>query len=269
MAYSIQELDATAFVKVRGSTDARQMFLTWRGSIYSFVPDEPQKHLFNIVGMSVGRFIDNQDGSWHLTSRELSYYLDPSSDRILRTWDNPWTGESLTVVHVANRLVQRFIKGRLQVGVNGDTATVFFNLFSNYPNPLKDERFLDYSPHPNYQAAELFKFTTSTHELLDPEIPSASQVILSWDRVGPWLPWMKMGSKEGHLVYSAFGNKVECFSELPQLLQEEINSRLLLYKNAPTSKLDQEDMTSWRYFKRHFEAYLRGDVFPISELQEE
>jgi hypothetical protein len=52
--------------------------------IYSFVPDEPQKHLFNIVGMSVGRFIDNQDGSWYLTSRELSYYLDPITDHPLR-----------------------------------------------------------------------------------------------------------------------------------------------------------------------------------------
>jgi hypothetical protein len=97
MAYSIQELDATAFVKVRGLTDARQMFLTWRGSIYSFVPNDPQKHLFNIVGMSVGRFIHNQDGSWYLTSRELSYYLDPITDSPLRTWENPWTGERLTV----------------------------------------------------------------------------------------------------------------------------------------------------------------------------
>ena len=129
MAYSIQEMDATAFVKVRGSTDSQQMFLTWRGSICSFVPDEPQKHLFNIVGMSVGRFIDNQDGSWYLTSRELSYYLDPITDCPLRTWENPWTGERLTVVHVANKLVQRFIQGRLQVGVNGDTATVFLICF--------------------------------------------------------------------------------------------------------------------------------------------
>jgi hypothetical protein len=43
--------------------------------IYSFVPDEPQKHLFNIVGMSVGRFIDNQDGSWYLTSRDYLIIL--------------------------------------------------------------------------------------------------------------------------------------------------------------------------------------------------
>ncbi|AFZ21645.1 DUF1838 domain-containing protein [Allocoleopsis franciscana] len=269
MAYSIQEMDATAFIKVRGSTDAQQMFLTWRGSIYSFVPDEPQKHLFNIVGMSVGRFIDNQDGSWDLTSRELSYYLDPITDHPLRTWENPWTGERLTVVHVANKLVQRFIQGRLPVGVNGDTTTVFFNLFSNYPNPLKDEKFLAYSPNPHYQSVELFKFTAATDELLDPEKSSASQVMLSWDRVGPWLPWMKMGNKAGHLIYSAFGNKADSFSALPELLQDEINSRLPLYKNAPTSKLDQEDMTSWIYFKRYFEAYLRGDVFPIPESEDE
>jgi hypothetical protein len=52
---------------------------------------------------------------------------------------------------------KRCIQGRLPVGVNGDVATVFFNLFSNYPNPLKDEKFLAYSPNPHYQSVELFK----------------------------------------------------------------------------------------------------------------
>ena len=98
---------------------------------------------------------------------------------------------------------------------------------------------------------------------------SVSKVILSWDRVGPWLPWMKMGNKGGHLIYSAFGNKTDSFSDLPELLEDEINSRLPLSKNAPPSKLDQEDVTSWMYFKRYFEAYLRGDVFPIPESEDE
>jgi hypothetical protein len=47
-------------------------------------------------------------------------------------------------------------------GSHGDVATVFFNLFSNYPNPLKDEKFLAYRPNPHYQSVELFKFTAAT-----------------------------------------------------------------------------------------------------------
>lgn len=269
MAYSVQELDVKYFVKVRCSTDAKQTFLTWTGTIYSFVPEEPRKRLFKILGMNVGRCIPNQDGSWEFTSRELTYYLDPSTGEILRTWENPWTGETVPVIHVANKLVQGHLKGTYPAEVKGDLTTLVFNLFPSYPNPLNEEKFAEYSPNPTYQAAELFKFIVPTQELYNPETVSIAQPIISWDRIGPWLPWMKMGNKPGHLIYSAWGSKVESFTDLPQLLQDEMNTRVPLYKNAPESSQDDEDFTSWTYFKEHFEEYLRGDVFPVPESEEE
>jgi hypothetical protein len=79
---------------------------------------------------------------------------------------------------------------------------------------------------------------------------------------------MKMGNRTGQLIYSASGLKVNSVTDLPQLLQDEINTRVPLYKNAPKSRLDQEDMTSWIYFKKHFEAYLAGEKFPLQEVDE-
>jgi hypothetical protein len=144
-----------------------------------------------------------------------------------------------------------------------------FDLFPTYPNPLaKDKRFLDYSPNGTYQAAELFKLTVPLVDLLNPDIKSVTEMHLSWDRIGPWLPWMKMGNRPGHLIYSAYGSKVRGFTDLPQLLQDEINTRIPVYKNAPKTSLDKEDMTSWTYFKQNFEAYLSGETFPIPEPDE-
>jgi len=269
MVNSIQEFDAKDWVKVRSSLDATQTFLTWTGSIYAFVPNEPKKRLFKMVGVSVSRCIANQDGGWDFTSRELTYYLDPNTGEILNTWENPWTGEILPVVHVANNPVQGRFKGRFPAQVNGDTTTFVFDLFTSYPNYLAgDERFSDYSPNPTYQAVELFKLTVPTEDLLDSEKPSVSKLLLSWDRIGPWVPWMKMGNRTGQLIYSASGLKVNSVTDLPQLLQDEINTRVPLYKNAPKSRLDQEDMTSWIYFKKHFEAYLAGEKFPLPEVDE-
>ncbi len=269
MAYSTQEFDAKEFVKVRSSLDGQQTFLTWTGSIYAFVPDEPKKHLFKIVGMSVSRCIADTESSWDFTSRELTYYLDPSTGEILHQWQNPWTGELVPVIHVANNPVQGRFKGRFPAEVDGDITTFVFNLFPTYPNPLAgDERFIDYSPNPTYQAAELFKLTVPTEDLLNSEKPSVSKLILSWDRIGPWLPWMKMGNRAGHLIYSACGSKANSFTDLPQLLQDEINTRVPLYKDAAKSSLDQEDMTSWIYFKKHFESYLAGEQFPIPDGDE-
>ena len=265
-----EEFEAEDWVKVRASTDGEQSFLAWKGSIYAFVPQEAKKHLFKILGMSVARCIPKEEGGWDFTSRELTYYLDPSTGERLNTWKNPWTEEEVPVVHVANNGIQgRFNRG-LPAIVSGEITTFVFDLFSKYPNPLaEDAKFAPYSPQPIYQAAELFKLTVPTAELRNSEIKTVSKVMLAWDRIGPWLPWMKMGDRPGHLIYSGWGGKVAGFTDLPQLLQDEINARVPLYKNAPKSKLDTEDMTSWLYFKQHFDAYLRGEIFPIPQPEEE
>lgn len=270
MTIESQDFDAQAWVKTRSSLDPNQSsFLTWAGSIYAFVPGEKRNRLFKMVGMSVSRCIPTEDGSWDFTSKELTYYLHPETGERLQQWENPWTGELLTVMHVANNPVQGLFKGKFPAQVAGDSATFVFDLFTTYPNPLATEpKFADYSPNLTYQAAELFKITVPKAELLNPEVLSVSKLQLYWDRIGPWVPWMKMGDRPGHLVYSAYGAKVNGFNELPQLLKAEINTRVPLYKHAPKAYLEGEDMTSWLYFQKHFDAYLAGETFPLPQPEE-
>jgi hypothetical protein len=269
MAAETQEFDAQQWVKTRSSLDPSQSnFLVWSGAIYAFVPGEKRNRLFRMVGMSVSRCIPTDEGVWDFTSRELTYYLHPETGEILRKWENPWTGELLPVMHVANNPVQGHFKRKFPALVDGSDTTFVFDLFSTYPNPLAaDPKFADYSPNPTYQAAELFKITVPTEDLLNPEILSISKLQLSWDRIGPWVPWMKMGDRPGQLIYSAYGSKVNGFSELPQLLRDEIDTRVPLYKDAPPSFLDVEDMTSWLYFQKHFDAYLAGETFPLPQTE--
>ncbi len=270
MVAQIQDFDAQHWVKTRSSLDPLQStFLTWTGAIYAFVPGEKRNRLFKMVGVSVCRCIPTGEGSWDFTSRELTYYLHPETGEILRTWQNPWTGEVLPVMHVANNPVQGMFRGKFPARVDGDDTTFVFDLFSTYPNPLAtDPKFAAYSPNPTYQAAELFKLTVPTQELLNPEIISVSQLKLCWDRIGPWIPWMKMGNLPGNLIYSAYGGKVSGVSGLPQLLQDEIKTRMPLYQNAPASLLDVDDVTSWLYFQKHFDAYLAGETFPLPQSEE-
>ncbi len=263
-----EELDVSCWVKTRNSLASNSTFLLWTGSLYALIPNEKKKHLFKIVGMSISRCLPNEDHSWDFISRELNYYLDPKTEQVIHKWYNPWTAETVPVVHVANNPVQILFKGDFPVQVNGATTTFVFDLFTNYPNPLAgDAWFIEYSPQPTYQATELFKFTVPTSELHDPQITEVSQVILSWDRIGPWLPWMKMGDKPGQLIYSAQGSKVNSLRDLPEWLQAEINNRIPLYKDAPAKRLETENITSWRYFKQHFQDYLGGARFPLPTVE--
>lgn len=266
MAYTTQTFENTALVKMRCATDGSQSILTWKGSIFAIIPGKPRQRLFHIIGVSLGRCEKNEEGIWELATRELTYYLHPETHEMLHTWRNPWTGEEVTVMHVANNFVGGRFQGDFPAEVEGDNATFLFDLFPTYPNPLAgDERFRDYSPQPTYQAAELFKFTVPLPDLLNPHRSTVSWLILSWDRLGPWLPWMKMGDRLGNLIYSACGRKINRLDELPPLLQSEMNTRMPLYKEAPPIGSNQKDMTSWLYFRQHLDAYLRGDRFPIPE----
>lgn len=269
MVTMTQTFDAKAFVKVRCSTDGEPTLITWRGSVHALIPGRLRQRLFRIVGLSVGKCLDMGDGSWEFVSRELTYYLHPETQDMVHTWRNPWTGEEVPVMHIANNFVARHFRGEFPAEVEEGNATFLLDIFPTYPNPLANNpQFSPYSPNPVYQAAELFKFTVPVADLLDADKPSVSWLLLAWDRVSPWLPWMKMGPEAGSLVYSACGRKVSDFSELPSWLQTELETRLPIYKSPPDLDLERPDMTSWLYFQNHFEAYLRGDRFPLPEFQD-
>jgi hypothetical protein len=114
-----------------------------------------------------------------------------------------------------------------------------------------------------YNSVELFKLSVPTADLEDPNTTTVSELTLSWHRVGPWLPWMKMGQRSGNLIYSCFGKKVQGFQDLPAILKKEIETRIPMFMDAPLQKLEDAEMTSWQYFKEHFAAYQQGATFPI------
>ncbi|WP_334949550.1 hypothetical protein [Nostoc sp.] len=47
---------------------------------------------------------------------------------------------------------------------------------------------------------------------------------------------------------------------MAKLLREKV----LIYEFMPTEN-DQPNVTSIQYFKKNFESYLRGDIFPVEE----
>lgn len=263
-----QTLGTLEFVRTRCSTDGKSTYIEWNGSVYAFVPQEKQRKLFNIVGMNVSRCLQNPQKQWVLTSRELNLYLDPQTNQVLNRWNNPWTREEVPVVHVANNPVQNSFEGEYPVSKDGDQVTYTLDVPLTYPNILSgDPKFKDYSPEPLYQAGEFFKFTAPLNEVVNSSSATAIDVSGTWNRIGPWLPWMKMKGAPGQLVYSATMHKRSTFDELSPLLKQEITSRLSLYREAPTCFLAVKNETSWSYFQKHFVEYLKGVQFPLSETE--
>ncbi|MEN9809524.1 MAG: hypothetical protein RLZZ488_1091 [Pseudomonadota bacterium] len=263
---------AEHFMKIRCNLSAENAITTWSGNVTTTgVGPERSQTLFKIVGFNIARCFKDESGNWTVTSRELTFYLDPQTGALLNQWKNPWTGETVPVVHIANALVQQKIPAAAQLVSerSAQTAIVRIDVPLSYPNPLAgDNQFAAYSPEPTYKAHESFTYILSREDL-DGLASNASvvDVQVSWTRVSPWLPWMKMGALNGHLVFNALVQKQKSTDDIPELIRSQIASADLgIYLDAPKCVVkNQANVSSWTYFKNNFGDYLRGSLFPRPE----
>lgn len=260
------------YIRVRCSLDGEdEVFFEFNGTVFAEVPGEEQKQLFNVVALNVGRCLKQADGSYMLTTRELLYYLDPDTNEKINRWTNPWTNETVVVGHCANDPVQIPLFPEYPALPNfEDESTVMWQadipLF--YPNELAGNKsYAPYSPWEMYQATEHFHFEVKKSYLKDKSLRTMPEVHFAWFRTSQMLPWMKMGNLPGMLIFSSYGAKMPR-SHLAPLLQKELKERIPLFANAPQCVLETPNDTSWSYFKKNFEAYLKGEEFPILASKE-
>lgn len=249
---SIEQL--TALAKARASTDGRAMTMWWVGDLYSWGPGETNKHLFGFEGLNVARAV-SVDGGYELLARETAFYLDPRSREILSSWDNPMTEQSVDVVHVWNDPVnQRWMlegpRGPFRIPMTQLGQRVCFNMDIPlaYPSPLPVADYPENSADDTYRALELFQFYAPIDELLDEATTSAS-CELSWMRMSPWLPWMRMGDRPGGLVFHCRGYKLDSYEQVPGRTRDYIAAHHPEYASAP-QHWSEPNETSWTYFRK-------------------
>ena len=198
-----------AFRRVQCSTvDKQPVVYYWVGETFSRVAGEPDRKLFRFQGMNVRQCVTVTDPvrgvGFRQVSREVLYYEDPATGQIIDEWKNPWTGETVKVLHIANDPVNFrgpiFPKGadgkpyQSEIQTMGDQwwGTTTVPLF--YKNPLAGD-YQDYVGG-TYHATEMFNFFGSVANLTNPKTTSAS-VSVAWTRLSDWLPWMKMRGRAG------------------------------------------------------------------------
>lgn len=234
----------------------------WHGEVFSRREGEADKHLFNVEGMNIRACVKAPDGDgFNLVSRELLLYTDVKTGELLKTWTNPWTGETVDVLHVANDPVNGKFRSKTRDGKptvwdgtisgGGWWQTTTVPLF--YPNPLGGAYQAEVGG--TYHATEMFNFFGEAASLLDPNTP-AKNVQVGWVRISDWLPWMKMGGRDGMVYFHTAGRKLNSFGELPKLVRDEIKKNYPEYDSPPPLDDPRPNMTSWKYY----DAVKKGDV---------
>ena len=245
--------------------DGAEKTYLWQGRAYARRQGEPDKLLFGLLGMNVRPCVtvtnDQGQSGYRMVSREIMLYLDPKTGEILRQWDNPYTGDTVEVIHVANDPVNsraaNFGYGRdgkvarMPIEQVGDYWQMNIEVPLFYHNVLAG----NYQKYVGgtYHATELFNFYGPHKDLLDDSLTSINPGV-SWVRIAQWLPWMEMNGRDGLMYFNAQGSKLQQWDDLPDLLREEIAARYPDYRHAPPGDDQRPNETSWTVFKKALDA---------------
>lgn len=244
-----------------GVSEDKPAVYHWSGNIYGRSPGVRDKLLFKGEGMNIRTCVEVDDPKrgkgWKLVSREVMLMLDPKTGEVLQKWENPYTGETVEVMHIHNDPVNG--RPNFAMGADGTPFTlgslreagpyVFmpFEAPLFYTNPLTG----DYQEYVGgeYHAMEIFDFGALKSDLYDSSKPTAYPMV-SWVRISAWAPWMKMGSRPGQMVFNAMGRKLPGgFEELPEVLKTEIRANYPIYEQAPPTDDARPNETTWTKFK--------------------
>ena len=246
--------------------DDKPVTYYWLGTAFSRRMGQRDKVLFDVEGMNVrscSTISDPERGTgYHLVTREILLYKDTKTGEVLKTWENPWTGEEVEVMHVANDPVNSkgYVNGRdgkpgkFAGDVIGNKWQMNFTIPLFYPNPLASEYQKEIGG--TYHAAEMFNFLGSVEDLTDMSKDTAD-VQIGWARMSDWLPWMNMQGRDGIIYMHTAGRKMESWDDMPKDFKEDIKKYYPEYMAPPPSGDPRKNMTSWKYYKEVKEGKIK------------
>ena len=218
----------------------------FNGPAFSHIPGEPDRHLFDIIGMGVRQCQTvehpTRGTGFRSFTTNLLIYLDKETGQVLETWDNPFTGEPVRVMPtVFRRIVTPPILPIKEDGTPLDArhikrfehlSSYLENQFAFFPHPLTED-YPDYVGTLPYQRVNFENRLALTSELFDPDITEMTFVQQTWARVGPWQPWMKMGERPGLLLWNTFASQVKSTEDFPEPMLSYLKSNYPELLEAP------------------------------------
>ena len=227
------------YARLVGNTDMESTKYGWYDGLVIGVRDgEPLRTLLGFQGFSCAKLLPHEDGDgYRKVLREVGFYYDLQSGEILEEWENPYTGENVRVVHVANdpfnQNVQSYFRAPPSYGGLNPTEPMpripfkihweqkkdrlifdrHIHLF--YPAALQPDEWPRESPGSMARVTEMFFFDMAAADMQDASKTSV-EYGGTWGRVTPWLPWMLMDQAPGHIVYQTHMGAWDEIEMIPQ-----------------------------------------------------
>jgi hypothetical protein len=253
--YKNPKWNRDAMARIHGNTDFSKEKIGWyKGKAIGVVPGQKNIEICGFEGFSVTRLIPLEGGAYRKLLREVGFYTDLKTGEILEELENPYTGEVVRVVPIANDpfnfTIEEFWPEPPNYGglntekpprvpmlkkwqEKGDTVLMESDIHLFYPSALQPAKWPRESPGKFTQVSELFRYIIDRNQLGDPDNTSV-EFFGTWARITPWFPWLLMDQAPGHCSYMCDMGAWDHWDFVPQHIIDAAKAIDPKYLSAPT-----------------------------------
>jgi len=216
-------------IRIMGRTDGG-VAIRWTHGVLSAIIEQETTQLMGISQQVFTRHRRNEDGSFDAVYLEFVFFTDLASGAVLETWDNPYTGRTVTVP--AQVLGPSRIKIPLSLKVINEPFAMEGIVNTHWLEPLPshggditfNERIDSYVPPMTEDGAplkfhEVFAFRADSAALADKALAHVPATV---DKVNiiSWRPWMDMAEIDGATMSRGAGRVITDYDQLPSDLAQ-------------------------------------------------
>ncbi len=258
------------YIRVRADLGGEEVVFHWEGTVYSFIPGEKRRELFAVEGYNIVR-AELKSNGYNLLEKEVAFFLDHRTHKILDSWQNLINNRQVDVVHVFNdpsnqdlgftEQMTPLLPMILPSTELGGKIIYHHDVFPYYANPLPRREFPLNSQSDVFQAAEFMQYIVDEEDLANPELSSVPATCV-FTKVQPWLPFMEMGNTPGNVIWNCRGKKLEGgFEALPEHIKERVLATDPGFARAPLFWTEPNE-SLWTNFREQAE---QAPEIPVPE----
>jgi hypothetical protein len=215
------EANLANFIRMMASLEQVDCPWWYNGTVYAIVGETMNPlPLFRYSGMELYLITDLQDGSYELTGNTVTFFRDLQGDDWLHDFANPLTG-AINKTSAAtqgggpgrgfNLSVDGIRFSKLRDEILDEPLRKWWNVAADYVWMNSDTVYPPGLPAPRAQAQSMFVPVEQFNDQAVPRLPT----VFSSTVTMPWLEWMEMGDRPGHLLWHAAGAKLKSLDDLP------------------------------------------------------
>lgn len=253
--YTNPKWNRDAMARIHGNTDFSKEKIGWyKGKAIGVVPGKKNVEICGFEGFSVTRLIPLEGGAYRKLLREVGFYTDLRTGEILEELENPYTGEVVRTVPIANDpfnfTIEEFWPEPPNYGglntekppripmlkkwqEKGDTVLMESDIHLFYPSALQPDKWPRESPGVMNRVSEMFRYMIDRNQLGDPDNTSV-EFFGTWVRETPWFPWLLMDQAPGHCMYVCDMGAWDHWDFVPQHIIDAAEAIDPKFLSAPT-----------------------------------